>query len=162
MPSWAVAKITPQQERKATDELTKAKLGYFFPQIKRTVRHRGKRVHRLDPLFPSYLFILLQDAWHEVFNMRGITGLIMSGENPATVPDIAIQEIKSRCDRDGIYIPPAIPKFKAGQTVKATQGPLAGNVGLFVDSFKGREAALFDLLGRKTKVEFKEGDLVAA
>ena len=162
MVDWAVAKITPQSERKATESLTRHGLTYFFPRIKRTVRHRGKRVHHLDALFPGYLFLLLQEAWHEVFDMRGISGLIMAGENPAILRDEVITEIKSTCDRDGVYVPPVKPRFRVGDAVRVGAGPLAGSVGLYAGSAKEREAALFDLFGRKTRVEFKEGDLVAA
>ena len=162
MPGWAVAILSPQCERKATENLARKKLTYFFPRIKRTVRHRGKRVHHLDALFPNYLFLLLQDAWHEVFDMHGISGLIMSGEHPAVLGDEVVETIKARCDRDGVYVAPVKPRFRVGDKVKVGAGPLAGSVGLYAGSAKEREAALFDLFGRKTRVEFKEGDLVAA
>ena len=160
MPGWAVAILSPQCERKATENLARKKLTYFFPRIKRTVRHRGKRVHHLDALFPNYLFLLLQDAWHEVFDMHGISGLIMSGDAPAKLDDAVIGEIKSRCNADGVYTPPPKPKFKTGETVRMSAGPLSDIKGSLAE-LRGEDRAIV-LLGVLGKVNVAVSDLVAA
>ena len=88
--------------------------------------------------------------------MRGVTDVI------GPVCEVEIDRLKSQCDADGIMVIPKIPKFQKGQKVRPKDGALVDLVGEFVDIRREREVALFNILGAKRTIEFKEGDLVAA
>lgn len=161
MPHWACAVTFWHQQEDVIEQLLKAQLRYFFPRIRRTVRHRGRRVHRLDPLLYNYLPVQLshQDAESEVRAMRGI----MPGPGGMIGPvcEAELDRLRMQCDADGILVQPKLPRFKAGQAVAPLKNPLL--VGSYV-GFVGedQEAALFSILGAKRSIKFAVGDLVAA
>ena len=47
---------------------------------------RGRKVNEIAPLFPSYVFVLIELQWHAARFALGVASLIMDGEKPARVP----------------------------------------------------------------------------
>ena len=156
---WACAVTFWHQQEDVIEQLIKAQLDYFFPRVKRTVRHRGRRVHRLDPLLFNYLPVELShpDAESDVRGMRGVADMI------GPVCELEINNLKSCCDAAGVLVQPKQSRFKPGQAVRPLAGPLSDKIGTFVGELRdGREAALFDILGARRSIKFANGDLVAA
>jgi transcriptional antiterminator RfaH len=155
--SWACAVTFWHQQEDVIEQLAAKGFEYFFPRIKRTVRHRGKRVHRLDPLLFNYLPIKLAPGWEEIHGMRGVVDMI------GPVREVEIQKLRDRCNPDGILVQLTAPRFKPGQPVRPALGPLSDKIGTFVGELRDqREAALFDILGARRSVKFEAGNLVAA
>jgi transcriptional antiterminator RfaH len=164
--NWAVAVTSPQGELRAAKGLRDDGFEFFFPRIKRRVRHRGKRVARLDPLFPNYIFVLLAHAWFEmneiinrISNTTHIHCLIQNDEKVSTIPHTTIQEIKSRCDADGVFTPPPKPKFVAGEGVRIASGQFYGFSGLVEEVLKNERAVVS--LRTLGKVNVAVADLLA-
>lgn len=153
---WACAVTFWHQQEDVIEQLIAKNLQYFFPRIRRTIRQRGKRYTRLDPLLFNYIPVCLKGTDDEslVLNMRGVTDLI----GPAC--EVEIGRLKAQCDADGVMIAPRAARFKPGQAVSPKSNSLL--VGEFRDERRGREVALFNILGAKRPVEFEIGDLVAA
>lgn len=157
MHGWACAVTFWHQQEDVIEQLLKAQFEYFFPRVRRTVRHRGKRVHRLDPLLFNYLPIKLSPGWEVIFDMRGVADVI----GPAHEGEII--RLKARCDKDGVLIQLKAPRFQPGQQVRPATGPLSDKIGSYIGELPGeREAALFSILGAKRSIKFEIGDLVAA
>jgi len=157
--TWACAVTFWHQQEDVIEQLLKAQLEYFFPRIKRTVRHRGRRVHRLDPLLFNYLPIKLSNGNESeatIRAMRGVADMI----GPVRAEEIS--RLKSQCDADGILVQPKIQRFRSGQPVRPLTGPLSDKVGTYVGEAGEREAALFSILGARRSIKFEVGDLVAA
>jgi transcription antitermination factor NusG len=155
---WAVAVTELYKQEKVIEQLIARGLEYFFPQIRRTVRHRGRRIHRLDPLLFNYVPVVLGQGWEAIFDMRGVLDVM------GPVHAYEIENIRCRCDASDILIPP--PKesqFKPGQKVRPLEGPFADLTGSFIGLInENQETALFTILGAKRSLKFEVGSLVAA
>jgi transcriptional antiterminator RfaH len=160
--SWAVAVTVPKSERNVCDDIREGGLEVFYPQIKKTVRRHGKTRHRFDPLFPGYLFVFVVDAWRRLLGIDGVRGVLMACDRPAVVPGVVIDEMRNRCNGDGVLMVPAMPRIKLGSSVRVKVGPLAGLFGVFDGEVSKREAALLYLLGCQRRVLFNYGELAAA
>ena len=123
MPQWAVAISAPQSEAKAVINLERIGFEPYYPKIKVKRFYGRRRAVQIEPLFPRYLFVKQTPQWAALRATQGISGIVMSGDRPATLPNEVIDTIKGRCDRDGIFIPPSPFSFKIGQKVQIGNGP---------------------------------------
>ena len=77
--AWYLVYTKPQQERVANDNLQRQGYETYLPMLRKRVK-RGKTYHhRLDPLFPRYLFIHLSDQlddWGPIRSTIGVTHLV--------------------------------------------------------------------------------------
>lgn len=119
-------------------------------------------------LFPSYAFVLIELQWHAARWAPGVVRLVLSGEQPARVPDRIIEELRSREDRDGLITLPkprlnSGAQFQPGDKVRVINGPLTGLSGL-VSTMQPHErvAILLKLLGSIRPVELAEADVELA
>lgn len=163
MTEWA-ALATPN-ERKAVDEVSSLGLATYLPQEAITRAKRGRIVHEARPLFPGYLFFELTHNWFDVLHLEHVDDVLMTGPQPLPIPEFQLQQVRELEAADGlIYLDrPKRRRFRKGQLVRASTGPLSGFVGV-VTSLIAHECivALFDLLGRKTPVTLREAELSVA
>ena len=159
MSHWCCAQLDQRRERLALYCLDLAGFRTYVPRI------RGPRKTSL-PLFPSYVFILVELQWWQARWAVGVRRLIQNGSaEPAHVPDHIIEELRSREGRDGLIVLPA-PRLKGGQQfqpgdkVRVTSGPLTGLQGL-TEGMKGpaRIAVLLELLGSTRPIEMAASDV---
>ena len=161
LPGWAIAVTEPRAEAKAVSNV--AKLGYqtFYPKVVIRVRRHGQRSQIVRALFPGYFFAWIEDCWITILGAQGIAGLLMEDNNIATVRATTMQELKDRCNTNGIYQAPVRPQFQLGQRVKVSAGVLADKVGIFDGTAGQHDAVLIELFGGPKRVLVKEGTLVA-
>lgn len=113
---WAVVTVPRSPfggtlcEDRAAADLRGIGLKSYVPKLLRTVVRRGKgKVEHIEPLFARYLFAELDDRWPKILRTPHVSGLLMSGEQPAHVPDEVIAELKQREGPNGL-IPVATAK----------------------------------------------------
>lgn len=169
---WIVAYTHPSVEPKAAEQLRDAGFNCFFPQTRKQVVVRGRRAFRIQPLFSRYLLVEACLSINNVFAVRDINGAILTVDRVtqqkqfALVRDEVVNEIKSRCDRDGfVVLPDNVTKtgLIPGQRVRPTVGAFVDRVGVYEGMLtKNRETAIFGLFGRGVSVSFKLGELLAA
>lgn len=123
-------RLDQRRERLALHGLGLAGYEVYVPRV------RAPRKATLA-LFPSYVFISIELQWHQARWAPGMLKLIMAGDQPARVPDAAIAELHGR-ERDGLVVLPSEPRFRPGDRVRVTSGPLVGFRGL-VDGMKSHE-----------------------
>jgi transcription antitermination factor NusG len=117
------------------------------------IRHRG----RIAPLFPGYIFVRILDRWWEIRWTSRVIRIVMSGEQPAPVPDDFLTDLRKRERKGFIQLP--LP-FKTGQRVRVSRGTFAGNIGVYAGmTSKQREAILLELMGRTVQIEMRAGNL---
>jgi transcriptional antiterminator RfaH len=158
-----VARTAPQRELTALYFLKLAGFTTYLPRIMQTRTVRRRVVKRVSPLFPSYIFVWITLQWHAANNAPGVGKLIMDGDQPAHLPDIVIDEIRTR-ERGGfVALPPEPARFSHGQRVRITGGPFEGRRGLWAgQGAQDRERVLLGLLGQKdVPVEVPSNDVVA-
>jgi transcription antitermination factor NusG len=93
---WYLIYTKPRHERKVHTHLTELNINSFLPtrKVLRTWHDRKKYVD--EPLFPSYVFIYLNDmqAYYEGIDAEGSLYYVRSGKEIARVQDSVINNIK--------------------------------------------------------------------
>jgi transcriptional antiterminator RfaH len=163
MAFWTAARIRPRKERLALHCLNVSGFETYVPRTKDRIVRRGRKVSAIAPLFPSYVFILIELQWYGARFALGIANLIMDGERPAKVPDAVIADLRAR-ERDGLVrLPPppkAIAAFAAGDELRVRSGPFTGLYGLYAGMApRERIFVLLRMLGGERTVELAHGDV---
>jgi transcriptional antiterminator RfaH len=152
MPYWAAAQLQPQRERLALHCLAGAGYAVYLPRLRQHRVSHGRKIVTAPPLFPGYLFVLIELQWHTARWAPGVVRVVLDGASPARVPDAVIAEIRSR-ERNGLVELPRPPWFKPGDRVRVLHGPLAGHVGLYAGMRpRERVEVLLAILGGAQRV----------
>ncbi len=80
--SWYLIYAKPRMEPVAEEHLTRQGYGVYLPRVRATHRLRGRYRERVDPLFPRYLFIHLDqcnDNWGPIRSTQGVAGMVRPG-----------------------------------------------------------------------------------
>src|SRR6516165_9972622 len=86
---WFVARVLAHQENRAQLNLHRLGFRTFLPRLRRTIRHARKVQDTLQPLFPGYIFIVVdlsKQRWRSINGTFGVASLIMGAEQPNSVP----------------------------------------------------------------------------
>ena len=129
---WYVIQTKPKQEERAGSNLRAWKVETFTPRVKeRRYTRLGGVKYQLKALFPQYIFARFDASrlLHRVYFTRGVHGVVHFGRDPAQVDDEIIAIINSQVGTDGVI--DLSEKFKAGDRVIITDGPLKDFVGIF-------------------------------
>jgi transcription elongation factor/antiterminator RfaH len=154
---WYVVHTQPRAEGQAMYHLETQGYRVFYPRYRRTVRHARQTKSVLAPLFPNYLFVLLnlsRDHWRSVNGTRGVVHLLMQGEAPQPVPNSVVDGLQSQMRSDGTV--DWTPTFRIGGAVRISDGPFAEFLGT-LEHFDaaGRVRVLLDFLGRSVPVALR-------
>lgn len=161
---WFVVRSLPRQETKAEINLRRQGFRVLLPRMPKTVRHARKLRHVLSPVFPGYMFVILdldRDRWRAVNSTIGVASLIMALERPMAVPDGVVERLIERTDSGGVV------RFdlglQEGQTVRLLSGPFAKAIGCLerLDA-SGRVKVLLDIMGGKVSAYVDRSALEAA
>ncbi len=166
VPLWYVAHLKPRQEARVVFHLGMRAEGveHYIPRIE-TVRGRwGKRLAAVEPMFPNYMFIRMNDSPEILDAVRwtpGVRRLLGDGGLPLPVPDELVEAIRSRADRLGVVR--VGRNWYPGREIRVLCGPLGDMEGVFErhTSRAGRVRVLLRILGFHTPVEVDEADLEA-
>lgn len=105
-------------------------------------------------LFPGYVFIKMvmsDDAWHDIKNIRGVTGFVGPESKPVALTEEELESMK-------LEVKPVNVDFAEGDTVKITDGPLSGYLGKVIElkADKSKVKLSVDLfMGRETEVDLE-------
>jgi transcriptional antiterminator RfaH len=168
MVNWYAVHAKNHNEARVLHHLAQKVVPAFLPLVEVVHRYRSRRVRRLEPLFPGYLFVRLHrmddnpDQWHAVRWTPGVKSILGCEGAPISVPDVAVEEIKARVAALG-FIRPG-PRFDPSTRVVMRRGPLAGLEAVFERqlSGSGRVQVLMDLLGQQRRVQVDSTDLELA
>ena len=119
----------------------------YAPREKITRIVRGRKQTTSRYLFPRYLFVWIGEQWHKLFSIVGLTRVLMTGQEPARLPDGWVDGMRST-ERNGLIVLPK-HRFKIGQSVMVGSGLLMGQRGLYQGMGpRQREIVLLEALGR--------------
>ncbi len=162
MDAWYLLYSKPRQERLALENLIRQGFKAYLPLIRNRRRRGGRYVSFVEPCFPRYLFIYLNDMtdnWGPIRSTVGVSKLIRFGDLPARVPDGLVDSLLAREDELGVQNLPQ-PEFDAGDLVRIVEGAMAGYEGIF-KAKTGRERViiLLDIVGNSTRVELPDSQI---
>ncbi len=152
---WYVAHTLPRREMSAQMHLGAQGFRHFLPRRLTTVRHARKLRAIHAPLFPRYLFIILdleRDRWRSVNGTSGVAGLVMAQDRPLAVPCGLVEALISFSDETGALS--SRMDMRPGQRVRLVAGPFADTLGV-LDSLDdaGRVGVLLDIMGGGIRVK---------
>ena len=136
----------------------------FLPRFLKSRRHARKFETVSAPLFPNYLFIILdptRDRWRNVNGTYGVDRLLTQAGAPEPVPRGFVEQLWLAATPDGVVH--SSPDLKNGQTVRVTVGPFADLLGRLatLDDSK-RVRVLLHLLGGEVPVLLPKGVVMPA
>jgi transcriptional antiterminator RfaH len=162
---WHVVQTHSRAEEKAAAHLTRQGYGVYLPRYLKRRRHARRSETVPAPLFPRYLFVAIDrkvQRWRSIQSTIGVRQLVCNGEDPASVSEGIIAELRGREDERGFVRLERRSRFATGDKIRVVEGVFDACLGLFEDMVDHeRVSILLDLLGRKVRVVL-HGDAVAA
>lgn len=153
---WYLVYSKPRQEEVARTNLERQGYQSYLPMVRVPRRRLGRRVVRIEPMFPRYLFIRLDtatDNWAPIRSTLGVSSLVRFGMHPSPVPDELVAYLRSRDTAAGYQDLP-LHTFKAGQKVVIEEGPFRGYEGiLMARTSHERVTVLLDIVGRSARAQ---------
>jgi len=117
--------------------------------------HSGQRKTVISKILPGYILVRMRMndlSWAIVRNTSGVTGFVSSGNKPVPLREEEYDRITKQMSAEA---PKVKMGFKAGQSVRVTDGPFIDFIGTVdaIDQEKGKVKVLLSLFGRETPVE---------
>jgi transcriptional antiterminator RfaH len=151
-PSWYLVQTHPHAETKAAAHLERQGYSVYLPRYYKRRRH-ARRIEIVSaPLFPGYLFVMIDmvtQRWRSIRSTIGVSRLVCSGEEPAVLRAAVIDELQSRHNYAGFVQLDLQPRFTPADKVRVVDRAFATCLGLY-EGMADRErlAVMLDLLGR--------------
>jgi transcription antitermination factor NusG len=136
----------------------------FLPRFHKRVRHARSLPEVIAPLFPGYIFVVLnheRDRWRSINGTFAVVRLINGHQRTVTVPTGVVEALLASVDELGLV------RFgrglKPGRPVRVVAGPFAQFVCVLqrLDA-KGRVQVLLNVMSRQTAVMTDPAHLTAA
>jgi transcription elongation factor/antiterminator RfaH len=162
---WFLVHTLPQKEMRAALHLGAQGFRTFLPQHMKTVRHARQLRTIRAPLFPRYLFIILnlgRDRWLSVRSTVGVSSLVGYDDRPTPVP-VGIAEALI-LQRDNINLSLfGDDLLQAGQRVRIASGPFTDFIGTLdrVDE-TGRVRLLLEMMGSAIAISLPRTGILPA
>ena len=116
------------------------------------------------PLFPRYIFVILdlgRDRWLSVRGTVGVSSLFTSEDRPVPVPEGILEILITNSDEANLAL--FTSGMATGQSVRILWGPFANVVGRLerLDA-AGRVRVLLDMMGTTVPVAVRRGAICPA
>src|SRR5262245_27258133 len=135
-----------------------------LPKIQKTIRHARQLRTVRAPLFPRYMFLILdlgRDRWLSVRSTVGVCSLFTCENRPVPVPNGIVEALIARTDEANLTRFDA--GLTAGQTVRIMSGPFADFVGTIERlEAAGRVRVLLTMMGTAVPVALHRSALLPA
>jgi len=160
---WFLVHTHPRREGKAEFHLRAQGFTTYLPQFRRTIRHARQLRTILAPLFPRYLFLILdleRDRWLSVRSTVGVSSLVTCEGRPIPVPIGVVEALIERSEGNLTTFDPVLVE---GQSVRILSGPFADFVGMLerLDG-AGRVRVLLEMMGTVVPVALHRSALSPA
>jgi transcriptional antiterminator RfaH len=161
---WFLAQVQHNREKAAELHLGAQGFRNFVPRFRKTVRHARQLREVTAPLFPGYVFIIIdpqRDRWRSINGTFGVARLVSANGQPSPVPQGVVEAFVAAIDQTGLVRLGG--ELKSGQRVRIVAGPFAGGLGVFerLDA-RGRVRILLDIMGGRSPLTMDRADLAAA
>ena len=159
---WYLIQCKPGESFRAAENLQNQNYTFFHPTHP-LKRKKGSTVYTvLAPLFPHYLFILLDetDNWSAIRSTRGVSRMVRFNGVPASLEKHIAEELQRQCARLNGVEAPSI--YKVGDRVMITDSCFK-ELEAIVTATSGDERVtlLINLFNRPQYVELSVGAVAA-
>ena len=124
---WYLIYTKPRHEKKVHSKLTELKIESFLPLTKKLRNWHDRRKYIDEPLFPSYVFIYLNDMqkYYEGMDAEGSLYYVRTGKEIARINETIINNIRL-VSSQGSEIEVSDRVFQPGRRLVINQGALTG------------------------------------
>ena len=163
-PRWFAVHSLLHREAGAQRQLENQGFHTFLPRCLKARRHARKLENVLAPIFPRYLFVVLdlgRDRWRSVNSTFGVARLVTAGDRPQPAPHGVVEALIAVADARGVLRFDEGGRLAVGQKVRILAGPFAERIGLLqrLDG-NGRVRLLLDIMGGRIAVTLPSAALV--
>lgn len=161
---WFLVHTLPKRELQAQMHLEAQGFRIHLSQIQKTIRHARQLRTVRAPLFPRYLFIILdvdRDRWLSVRSTVGVSHLVTCDNRPVPIPEGIVEALIERTDDAELTLMGM--GLRKGQRVRILSGPFADFIGTLerLDE-TGRVRVLLDMMGSAVPVALRRSALTPA
>ena len=154
---WFLVHTLPHNERRAALHLGAQGFRTHFPTIEKTIRHARQLRTVRAPLFPRYLFLILdpsRDRWLSVQGTFGVSALYTCENRPVAVPRGIVETLVENTDEANLTL--FSSGLTTGQSVRILSGPFVDFIGKLerLDA-SGRVRVLLDMMGTAIPVALR-------
>lgn len=156
MEEWYLLRCKPRQDKRAIGNLTSQGLTCYSPKIPVNKSSSMIPISVLEPLFPGYIFIKLnQEAnWTAIRSTRGVLSFIKFGIYPAVVPSEIIRKIVKDINEKKSRTLDV--KFPLGASVRVVQGCFEGLEAIYKCKLGAeRSIILIRMINKMTEVNIE-------
>ena len=161
---WFVARALTHQENRAQFNLDRLGFRSFLPRLRRTVRHARRSRDTLQPLFPGYIFVIIdvsKQRWRSVNGTFGVASLIMGAEHPTPVPPGVVEALVVSCESHGVVR--LDDGLEIGQKVRILSGPFAETICRLAHlDDRGRVRVLLEIMGMEVATQLDRSAVASA
>lgn len=162
-PYWGVAQIVVGKENFATDQLLCQGFKVFSPKLP-SLSRRSRSIRPMPkPLFPGYIFVRIDpqiNRWRSIMSTRGISKIIMFGEQPGRMPRGSVEQMIDRSTPEGVL--QCDRSLAAGDSIRIVGGPFDDWLGEVVEAREqDRVIILLNSLARPTRVSVRRDQIRA-
>ena len=140
-PQWFLIYTKPRQEERAKENLENQGNEAFLPMVA-SEDTKQPQSFSSKPMFPRYLFakiIVENNNWTNIKSTRGVSHVVVFGENLTKVPNSVIDYLKSKVDdNDVLKLQTTRKTFQKGDELFIKQGVFQGKDATFL-SLGGKE-----------------------
>ncbi|SEN17091.1 Transcription antitermination factor NusG [Chitinophaga rupis] len=159
---WYIIYTRVNQEKKLAAQLNERNIDCYLPTIKVLSQWRDRKKLMEKPLFPSYIFVYLQDirSYYSGLELDSALYYLRSGKEVTQVSEEIVRNIRLSVE-SGNELEVLSGHFKRGETICVCEGPLAGISGEIVQ-YHGRDNIIIrvNLLNRNLLVTVTSGSAI--
>ena len=129
MKQWHIIQLKPNCLGLAVKNLQRQGFETFMPMQEISCRKSSRFVTKLNPLFPGYMFVGIEEKaipWRKINSTKGVSRLVRFNDAPKPLPFQLVSNLMLRCDGNGKLMPPKTPS--PGDRVEVLSGPFTNFV----------------------------------
>ena len=150
--AWYVVATKPRQEVVAQEHLQRQGYATLLPTLRLRKRQRGKWQEVIEPTFPGYVFVGLEQGRNDMAPIRSTQGcrdLVRFGQQPAVVHKDIVKALQMDNSAQGASSDEVKDPFSPGDLVTIEDGPFQGLSAIYcMNKGADRVQVLITLLGR--------------
>lgn len=153
-PYWYAVYTRSKAERKVFAEFERLGVVSYLPMVNRIKQWSDRKKKVLEPLFRSYIFVLIHESDHfKVVQTEGVLKIVGFGRKPVRIPDQQIEAIRFYVN-DITHEEEVEPEnLNIGQLVRVKHGPMEGLIGRLVrNKNKFRLIVMIDAVGKSLTI----------
>jgi transcriptional antiterminator RfaH len=159
---WYVAYTRPLHERKVEERLASMGIECFLPLVKSLRQLSDRRKYVSVPLFPSYIFIKLNElhSYFESLDLNGVIYFLKTGKQMATIKESVITNLQNIISTHCSNVCTCAQQILPGVKMVIVIGPFTG-LKCEVIRYDGKEKIIvrMELLGQNVLADFPMCDL---